>query len=796
VAVSWNQATATDFYWASNVSDRREFISTLTFSLAGMTLPQIKPTAAAQPQVDAETTFFYGNPDARTSLVRFVVRGLDAPAGRMRVFADGRRLVGTAGVLRSGDSLLGELWIPLARQTTVTSVLEAPGLREPLWTTHRLRPRTRWTIVWITPVDPEYVQSKLMALPPLNRAIQTAVWREAGVLGNPLPHPSRLHVMDHSRFLRMGIEAHQLEQAFAIPASGVAYTDGTAALPPTTILALAGAGIKYVLRSDEGGAPLERWDAPDGSHVLAAQITPGGDPRALGFADSSGTMLARVEHWLNDLETGLGALPTGHVRGSDPALAFLAGGHPDDSVAAMVAAVHEWNRRFGYPRILIGAPNEVEHQFQEAALGSPVVGHQSWPSRLEIPSVAALAEIARDRSEERAANGRTIFSPLARAVATDVQPEMALGVIAGNIGTAVPGFVVFNPAPFRRTDAVELPDRRTRIVTDVPAMGYAFMVDDPIAPSQSSASPVADNTDFRLEIDRKTGAIASLVTRADGREWVQGGGLNSVSGAILEELSREVLPGVGVRLTAQRWSSDLQQFSSTVTAYDALPWVDIENRLHTQPREALQCRFEFVAPDPLVRWEIPAGHRESTLPVERVAHLRWLAMRSGLDTLLFRGLDAPYVSVRTGGTIVSFAPSGRTRFRIRAASFPADVVDCARFGWSAEPFIAVPVGGNPGGRLPRFGKLLVLDQPEAAIVGLKQADDGNGLVVYVQNLLGQSSFLSLGPGLLTFDGARKVDLLERDLESQVSSVPDGVAFQSGPWGVTALRLLNVQLSGD
>ncbi len=783
------------------MSDRREFISTLTFSLAGMTLPRVKPARAALPQVDAETTFFYGNPDARTSLVRFVVRGLDAPAGRMRVFADGRRLVGTAGVLRSGDSLHGELWLPLARQTTVTSMLEAPGLREPHWTTHRLRPKTRWTIVWITPADPEYIRSALMALPPLNRAIQTAIWREAGVLGNPLPDPSRLHVMDHSRFLRMGIQARQLEQAFAIPTSSVAYTDRAAALPPTTILALAGAGVRYVLRSDEGGAPLERWDGPDGSQVLAARITPGGDARALGFADSSSMMLARVERWLTNLETGLDVTPTGQVGASDPALAFLASGHLDDSVATMVAAAHEWNRRFAYPRILMGAPDEMERQFQEAAVGSPVVGYQSRPSRFEIPSVAALAGIARDRSEERAANARTIFSPLARAIAADSHPETALEVIAGHIETAIPGFLVLNPAPFRRTDAVELPGGQTRVVTDVPAMGYAFVVDDraeagsTAAPSQSPTSPVVDNTDFRLEVDRKTGAIASLVTRSDSREWVRGSGLNVVSGAILEELSREVLPGVGVRLTAHRWSSDLQQFRSTVTSYDALPWVDIENHVDFQPRDALQYRFEFAAPDPLVRWEIPAGHSESALPVEHAAHLRWLAVRSGLDTVLFRGLDAPYVSVRTGGTIVSFAPPGRTRFRIRAASFPADVVDCTRFGWGAEPFIAVPVSGNPAGNLPRFGKLLVLDQPEAAIVGLKQADNGNGLIVYVQELLGQPSFLSLGPGLLTFDGARKVDFLERDLENDVTYVPDGVAFQSRPWGVTALRLLNVRLNG-
>jgi hypothetical protein len=511
-------------------------------------------------------------------------------------------------------------------------------------------------------------------------------------------------------------------------------------------------------------------------------------------------MLARVERWLTDLESGLDSTPD-QADESNPALAFLASGRPDDSAAVMVAAVHEWNRRFAFPRILIGAPDELERQFQEAALASPVVGHQPQSARLEIPAIAALAGIARERTEERIASARTTFSTLARAITDDSDPATAFGVIAGQIETAIPGLLVFNSAPFRRTDAVDLLSGQTQVVTDVPAMGYAFLVDEPAAtdpiadPVLASASPVVNHNDFQFEVDRKTGAIASLVTRSDGREWVRGSGLNAVSGAILEELSREVLPGVGVRLTMHRWSSDLQQFRSTVTAYDALPWVDVENHVGIQPRDALQYRFEFVAPDAQVRWEVPAGHRESAAPVEHAVHLRWLAMRSGLDTVLFRGLDTPYVSVRAGGTIVSFAPAGRARFRFRAASFPADVVDCARFGWGAEPFVAVPVAENARGTLPRFGKLLILDQPEAAIIGLKPADDGNGLIVYVQSLIGQSSFLSLGPGLLTFDGGRKVDFLERDLEGQITSVPDGVAFQSPGWGVTALRLLNVRLSG-
>jgi len=779
------------------VSDRREFISALTYSLAGFALPPVNRSRRTALQVRAEPTIFYGHPDGRTCLVRFVVQGLDAPAGRLRVFADGRRLVGTAGVLPSDESLRGELWLPLTGQTTVTSVLEAPGLREPHWTTHRLDNRVRWTILWLTPADPTRIRSQLLTLPPLNRAIQTAIWREAGVRGNPLSTLSRLHVMDHTSFLRMGAGARELELVRSIPASAVAYCDSLDALPRTTVLALAGSGIRYILHSDHAAVPFERWTGPDGSRVLTMQMTAGGDPRTLGFADSTSTMISRVEDWLGSRERAIGASPSERSRESGEALAFLGDGHPDESVADMVAAVQEWNRRYAYPRILIGDHEDLARRLEDAANGAPAYAPPL--SQIDVPTAVTLGEIARDRSEERSARVQTAFHSLARALDPVAMPVDTFAVIARNVETSIPGFLVLNPAPFRRTDTIQLLGGHVRIVTDVPALGYAFVLGDRegarASESPPPASPLVVNPTYRLELDRKTGSIVSLVTRSDGREWVRDDGLNAVRGAILEGFTRQVLPGVGIRLIVRRWSSDLQEFRSTYTVYDSLPWIDIENDVTAEPRNPLQYRFDFVTTDPQVRWEIPAGHCESAPPLAQAVHLRWLAVRSSLDTVLFSGLDAPHVSVRGDGTITSFAPSGRSRYRIRAASFPADVTDCARFGWGAEPFTVVPVSGNPDGTLPRFGPLVILDQPEAAVVGLKLADNGDGLIVYVQELLGQPSFLSLGPGLLSFNGARKIDFLERDLPEDVTSVPDGVAFQSRPWGITAMRLLNVRLNG-
>jgi hypothetical protein len=85
------------------VTDRRSFLATI---------------------VRAEPTVFRANPDGRQVLVRFYVTDVDALAGRLRVYDQRRRLLGTAGVIRSGNGLYGELWLPLGRETTVQSELE------------------------------------------------------------------------------------------------------------------------------------------------------------------------------------------------------------------------------------------------------------------------------------------------------------------------------------------------------------------------------------------------------------------------------------------------------------------------------------------------------------------------------------------------------------------------------------------------------------------------------------------------------------------------------------------------
>ena len=118
------------------------------------------------------------------------------------------------------------------------------------------------------------------------------------------------------------------------------------------------------------------------------------------------------------------------------------------------------------------------------------------------------------------------------------------------------------------------------------------------------------------------------------------------------------------------------------------------------------------------------------------------------------------------------------------------MADCSRFGWSAEPFAAIPVAGTENGSAPRFGNAVVLDQTDAALIGLETSVDGTSMTAFLQNLTEQPRFLTLGYGLLRWTGAHQIDFLGRET-APVTDVPDGLGVQVSGWGVVAVRMTGV-----
>ncbi len=227
---------------------------------------------------------------------------------------------------------------------------------------------------------------------------------------------------------------------------------------------------------------------------------------------------------------------------------------------------------------------------------------------------------------------------------------------------------------------------------------------------------------------------------------------------------------------------------STVTLYDGPAWVDIENE-STVP---VDVAFPFAINGRRVIWDVPAGRDAAEPPVERLVHLRWVAVEDGARVALFRSLDAPYVSAPNPSTLVSNAPAGVTRYRLRLT----ETGDPAwRFGWNAEPFLTAPVPGTRGGALPTAGALLEIEQAGVAVLALKPADVGDGVIVYVQDLSGFTRTVAVRPGVLTFDIAWRVDFVERELGPATPDRDGGVLVPVSPHGVAAVRLGGVRVRG-
>src|SRR2546430_3270039 len=130
------------------MTDRRSFVVWLgSLPLVGRHRSVV---AAAPIVIDATPTALYQQPDGRNNLVRVAVTGLDAPAARARVTDRRGTLVGTAGLLPTGASLAGELWVPLSRAVGAEFQIEVEVGKQRVGRRRvRLAPPKRWTVYWI-----------------------------------------------------------------------------------------------------------------------------------------------------------------------------------------------------------------------------------------------------------------------------------------------------------------------------------------------------------------------------------------------------------------------------------------------------------------------------------------------------------------------------------------------------------------------------------------------------------------------------------------------------------------------
>ncbi len=728
------------------MTDRREFVGAVLALGGGMLGGTL---GRGQVRVEAHPSVFHAPPDARRVLVRFIAHGAEQPAGRLRVFDARNQLLGTAGMLGIGDDLRGELWLPLPAETRVRSELEMPGTQRPITTHHTLRVPPRWTIHWLTLANPDGLahytsRHTLLALP-----AAAAVLRHAGVSANPvraLPPPEA----DHMSLLGIGAEARALAVQNGVPLGPVAAFDRDAVLSPPLATALAGSGIRVVVRRGDGG--VWRLQGSDGTAILIAEHD-APDPGSIGFGTGRAALARSLERYLEGVATA-SARPeprTLVIVGTDPGLAL-----------ASIDALEEWHGHYAYPRIVVGDGEALEQSLTAAPAITPP------PPSLRVPDMnVQSARLAPARPA-----GTDLFIPVARALSPE---DPTLGGIANGMALPVPGVVVFNPSPFSQSDVVAIPDGTEQLVTSVPSTGYAWVPAGRGGGIWSSDEAGGGGHEIRggavaVTLDAWNGAINSVRT-TQGREWVTSGGAwNAISGTRLEETRRERLDGVGERIIARRGL-----VTTTVTVYDNLPWIDVVN----VAEDAANAVFGVNMAVDEVRWEVAGGTDRGTPPIAHLSHLRWISLEGGGESILLGSMHAPHAAVSAEGRFTSFAPVGAVRYRIAVPQPGRDPHDPWRFGWSLEPMVAVPTAGRGAIRAPTFGSIFSVDHAGVLIVGVVYSGVRR-IIVYLQETLGVRRTVVLSVNLLNVVAARLVDLAGRDL---------------GPAGMPGGRNVEVELRG-
>ena len=492
-------------------------------------------------------------------------------------------------------------------------------------------------------------------------------------------------------------------------------------------------------------------------------------------------------------------------------------------------------------------------------------GEHTWGADVSVTAPAARQTVAQWAYKRRFLEGA---AAACRQHLSDGLLRLGRGTGAGR------GRLVFNAANWERTDVVRIAGGAGKalayggreiptvdleggdslaLVREVPPLGYLALAESDRDPRP--AAPDGDGLDakagaFQVALDPATGAIRSL-RGADGKERVKPSdwsGLNQlvyVSGgersalwttgdrndlknpprldlaqAKLVRARRERLPGIGVRLVAERALDGFPSIVSTVTLYDDLPWVDIENRIvkdATLAKEALYVAFPFAFTAPTVDVEVPLGR----MTVERDqqpgscrdwychAHWVWLREGGGSDGVLWSGPDTPLFTlndvcrgawrrtIAPDGTLFAYAMNNywhtnyvasqggavTLRFRLSLLA-PGDAAEPVRRGWAAcDPLYVSPSYENRvAGPLIGKDRALSIVDKDVLVVAAKAADDGDGVIVRLLDVAGKARSVGVWPAGYAFQSARRANLVE-------TNVDGGLPVSLAAWGVAAIRLL-------
>jgi len=496
-------------------------------------------------------------------------------------------------------------------------------------------------------------------------------------------------------------------------------------------------------------------------------------------------------------------------------------------------------------------------------------GEHTWGAAESIDAPASRQTVAQWEYKQRFIDAAAAGS---RELVSDGLARIGRAMRAGR------GRVVFNAGTWERTDVARVPAGAGKalayegrelptvdlddgdalvLLRDVPPLGYLALTESdrsPRAPAPDGEALDASAGGFTVKLDDKTGAIRSL-TGPDGKERVKASdwsGLNQlvyarggersalwtsgdrdalknapqldIKQAAFVRSRREKLPGIGVRLVTERTLDGFPTLTSTVTLYDELPWVDIENRLTKTPalsKEALYVAFPFAFTKPVVDVEVPLGRmtvdkdQQPGSCRDWYCHTHWVWLHEATDGLLWSAPDTPLFtlndlfrgqwrrSIVPDGTLFAYAMNnywhtnyaaaqgGAVTFRFRISLLaPGDVAEPVRRGWAAcDPlYVSASYTNDRAGPLVATDRALFYADKNVMIVGAKLADDGEGAIVKLLDIAGQARAVGVWPAAYQFKAARRTTIVEQNGDPLTLGSDGKAPIDIAAWGVATARL--------
>ncbi len=334
---------------------------------------------------------------------------------------------------------------------------------------------------------------------------------------------------------------------------------------------------------------------------------------------------------------------------------------------------------------------------------------------------------------------------------------------------------------------------------------------------------VIESRYWRVEFDPNTGAISSLLDKELDRQlvdpaapyklnqylYVAGGKGTSIehAGRPPAELAISTptqatlkiidLGPLGQRMVVTTSATQTPRIISEVTVWNTTKRIDFVDRLEKQltyEKEAAYFAFPFAADRPVFRYQEPCAVVRPDTDFLPGACLDWFTVQHFVEVTDRQGSvtwstpDAPLVCFQdinrgkwqtelplNNGHLYAYVMNnywftnylagqgGEFCFRFAITSRKQfDPVASARFGWEVSSgLVTVPIPARNNGPLPAQAASLVEIEPKhVLLVGLKQAEDGNGSVVRLWNLADEETTAHVRFPLATIQTAQLSNLVE------------------------------------